>query len=964
MEKDGANLSGQTSQTKDTVCFGPFNLVVGERVLMKAGEPVKLGGRALDVLIALTSRPKEVVGKKDLIAWVWPDVFVEDGSLRFHISTLRKALDEGKDSARYIATVAGRGYSFVAPISRAAVTADRSPAVAVDFEATGFLPPRLARMVGREDGLRTLSAQLAASRFVTIVGPGGVGKTTVAIAVAHNLSETFAGTVLFVDLGMLNHPDMVAVSLASMLGLAVRSDDPTHSLVAYLRDKRMLFVLDNCEHVIEAVAALATHIHLAAPEVNILATSREALRVDGEQVYNLAPLACPPADPGLSAAAVLEYPAAKLFVERAMTSGARLDPNDADAATVADICRKLDGVPLAIELAAGRVQAYGLQQTAALLDKGLTLLWQGKRSAPLRQKTLQATLDWSYGLLSQLERVVLRRLAVFVGQFTIEAALAVVPSPTIDESHVFGAIDSLVAKSMVATRPAGAMMRNRLLDTTRAYVLDLDVDDSELTDLAARHAAYYRRWLEGMRSDWQALSHTADRVARLADLNNVRAALEWCLSREHHARNGVELAATAVPAFLALSLLSECHRWSERAINALDDSTRGGREEMHLQAALALSLMFTHGSSGLALAALERSLAIAEDCGDDLNQLQVLGLLHMFHHRIGDFTSALAYARRSLSLSVAISDPAASSLAHSLLGRTLRHIGDLGGARLALEQALLHPRQPQRKDVIDVGFDHYNFAGIALARTLWSQGCPTQAVERAGETVKDAACRKQPVSLSIALAWAISVYLWTGDHENARKHIDWFTSHAASHSLGPYLALGRGFSGELAIRQGDVKRGVEWLEDCLRNLHATRYELMTVELNIALIQGFVKLDRFAQANALINETISLVETSEDVSHMPELLRVKGGVLLSAPQPRYDEAVACLQNSLEWSRRQTALSFELRAAVDLAAVWNCQGRTDAARTLLLPVYERFTEGHDTADLKAAAHLLARLAPRHL
>jgi predicted ATPase/DNA-binding winged helix-turn-helix (wHTH) protein len=960
VEKDDANLSGRASQTKDTVFFGPFNLAVGERVLMKAGEPVKLGDRALDILIELASRPKEVVGKKDLIARVWPEVFVEEGSLRFHISTLRKALDEGKDSVRYIATVAGRGYSFVAPISRDTAVTGGNPADAVDFDAGSFLPARLARMVGREDGVRTLSAQLAASRFVTIVGPGGVGKTTLALAVAHDLQKGFAGTVLFVDLGMLNQPDMVVAGLTSMLGLSVQSDDPTPSLVAYLRDKKVLIILDNCEHVIDAAAALASCIHLAVPQAHILATSREALRVEGEQVYNLAPLGYPPA-PGLTKTVILDYPAPKLFVERATASGAYLDLNDTDAATIADICRKLDGVPLAIELAAGRVQAYGLQQTAALLDKGLALLWQGKRSAPQRQKTLQATLEWSCRLLSQPERVVLRRLAVFVGQFTIEAALAVVPSRTIDESRVFGAIDSLVAKSMVATRPTGAMMRYRLLDTTRAYVLNLDVDDAELTDLAVRHAAYHRRWREGMRSEWQALSQTADRAPRLADLSNVRAALEWCLSHEDHAQVGVELAASAVPAFLALSLLTECHRWSERAIAALDGTTRGGCEEMHLQAALALSLMFTRGSSTAALAALEQSLTIAEDRGDDLNRLQVLGLLHMFHHRIGDFTRALSYAQRCLSLSTEISDPAASSLAHSLIGRTLRHVGDLSGARFALEQALLHGRQPQRKEVIDVGFDHYNFAGVALARTLWAQGFPAQAAERARETVTDAASRKQPVSLSIALAWAISVYLWTGDHDNARKHIDWFTSHAASHSLAPYIALGRGFSGELAIRQGDVERGVEWLEACLQTLHAIKYELMTVELNIALVQGLVKLRRFADANALTAETIRLVEASGDVSHMPELLRMKGSVLLSASDLNMKEAEACLQQSLEWSRRQTALSFELRAAMDLAEIWSCEGRTDAARTLLRPVYERFTEGHDTADLKAAADMLARLTP---
>src|SRR5580693_5306792 len=481
------------AQAKDVVSFGPFSLVASERLLTREGAPVELGARALDILIALVSRPNEVISKKELLARVWPDVTVEENSLRFHIVSLRKALGDGKNGARYISTLAGRGYCFVAPISRPGDRGDVP--VAANFLHAN-LPSRLMRMVGRDDDVLKVSTQLTASRFVTIVGPGGVGKTTVAITVGHHLIEAFAGVALFVDLGMLSDPKLVATAVASMLGLSVQSDDATPNLIAYLRDKRLLLILDTCEHLIEAVAALASKIFMAAPQVHILATSREALRVEGEHVYRLDPLACPPDDVGLTAAATQAFPATQLFVERALASGARLDLSDAEAAIVVAICRKLDGVALAIELAARRVEAYGLQQTAALLDQRLTLLWLGPRTAPSRQRTLQATLDWSYGLLSELERIVLRRLAAFVGHFTLDAALEVVTSATLDRSTVLSAMDSLIAKSIVATRPVGAMMRYRLLDTTRAYVLEINIDDAESGDLAVRHATYYRRWLE------------------------------------------------------------------------------------------------------------------------------------------------------------------------------------------------------------------------------------------------------------------------------------------------------------------------------------------------------------------------------------------------------------------------------------------------------------------------------------
>ena len=259
---------------RDVISFGPFSLIASERLLVQGGAPVKLGGRALDLLIALASRPNEVIGKRDLIAQVWSDVIVEEGSLRFHIAALRKALGDGKDGARYVATLAGRGYCFVAPVSVLSSRADATATVAATLPGS-HVPTRLMRMVGRADDVQTISTQVAASRFVSIVGPGGVGKTTVAVAVAHDLLQAFAGGVLFLDLGAISDPEMAANSLASMLGLSVQSQDPTPSLIAYLRDKRILLVLDNCEHVIEAAATLTERIFREVPEVHILTTSRE-----------------------------------------------------------------------------------------------------------------------------------------------------------------------------------------------------------------------------------------------------------------------------------------------------------------------------------------------------------------------------------------------------------------------------------------------------------------------------------------------------------------------------------------------------------------------------------------------------------------------------------------------------------------------------------------------------------------
>jgi predicted ATPase len=791
------------------------------------------------------------------------------------------------------------------------------------------------------------------------VGPGGVGKTALAVALAHDLLEAFAGAVLFVDLGMLSDPDLVPMPVASMLGISVQSGDPMPGLIAYLRDKRMLLILDNCEHLIEAAANLATRIFLAASQLHILATSREVLRVGGEHVYKLAPLTLSPDEPGIPATIILECSAIRLFVERAEAGGARFDLSDVNVAILSDICRKLDGVPLAIELAAGRVGAYGLQQTAALLDQRLTLLWQGQRTAPPRQKSLQATLDWSYELLSELERVVLRGLAIFVGTFTLEAALVVVASPAVDRGLVFGAIDSLIAKSLVAARPVGAMMCYRLLETTRAYILEMSIDGTEFIGLAARHATYYRKWLEQDGAKWPALSNAAERAPYLTGLGNVRTALEWCFGSNGNVQIGIELAAAAVPVFLVMSLLNECRRWSERALFALDVSAGGSSEEMHLQAALGMSLMLTEGTSKATREAIDRSLAIAEERGDALNQLRLLSPLHTFLLRVGDFKTALHYAKRGCAVACSSADSAAIASTHYLLGNSLHHTGDLNGARIEFEAALQHGAGSRRIGTAYLSFGHHLQAASALARNFWLQGLPAQAVKRTHQAVNHAASTDLPIPLSIVLSLAVSVFLWTGDLQRAEEHLDWFLSLVETNSLGPYLAIGLGFKGELAIRRGDANSGVESLQACLGKFRAARFEVSTTPSTIPLVQGFTALSRYSDGIALIDETIRRTETNGELIYMPELLRVKGDLLLRMPGPHDDEAQMCFNQSLALSRSQGALSWELRTTTNLAALWRKQGRVDEARGLLAPVYGRFTEGFDTADLRAAKCLLDEL-----
>lgn len=941
-----------------TISFGPFSVLSSERLLKKGGQPIEISARAYDILVILLSQPNEVISKKDLLARAWPDVTVDEGSLRFHMAGLRKALGDGKDGARYITTIPGRGYCFVAPVSRTTTRRHDTPIAAVNFPHAN-LPSHPGRIVGRDDEVLKVTELLLASRFVSVVGAGGVGKTTVAIAVGHHLAKAFANAVLFIDLSMLSDPKLVATAIASTLALSVQSDDAAPGLIAYLRDKRILLILDTCEHLIDRIAALAARIFVAAPQVHILATSREPLQVEDEHILQLDPLACPPDTPTLTAAIAQTYPATQLFLERAAASDAHLGFSDMEAAVAAGICRRLDGVALAIELAARRVGTHGLLQIAELLDQRLGLLWSGLRTAPPRQKTLRATLDWSYELLSEQERRVLRRLAIFVGDFSIEASLEIATSADLPRSIVAPAIDSLLAKSMVTTRPVGTTMCYRLLDTTRAYALEIEIDQAERTGLATRHANYYLRWLNETGTEWATLPTGSERAPYFAALNNGRAALEWCFGVDGNTEIGISLAAAAAPVFLALSLLPECHRWSQQALLVFSEAARGGHDEMRLQAALGLSLIFTRGESETARVAVSRALAIAEDRGDVLDQLRLLGLLHMFHHRIGDFRAAFSYATRSTRVAATVKDPTAVAAAHCILGVTLHHMGDFGAAGVELDSAREHRPGPQRTGKIYLGLDHRSWAGGTLARNLWLQGHPTLAAQLAYESVNEATRAVRPTALSIALNCAITVFFWRGDLESAEEHIDWLMSHSESHSLATFLAVGRGFRGELAIHRGDLERGIETLQGCLRELHTFRYMLLASSFSISLAEGLAESGRFAEGIALLDERIKLDEADRALSYVPELLRLKGRILQSMPERRIDDAETCFWSSLDLSRSQGARAWQLRAATDLAKLLADHGRSKDGRTLLQPICAGFSEGFETTDLKSAEELLATL-----
>src|SRR6266446_2787551 len=759
---------------RQAISFGPFRLLPAQRLLLEDDQPVRLGSRAFDILATLLERPGEVIGKDDLISRTWPKTFVEDVNLKIQVSALRRALGDGQAGRRYIATVPGRGYNFVAPVRFEKPPQAPLPATIASVAAHN-LPVAVTRMIGREETVASLISRLAHERLVTIVGPGGIGKTTLALAAAEAMLAAYENGVWFIDLAPLTDPRLVPRALATVLGLEIHAEDPLPGLAASLPDKRMLVILDNCEHVIEAAAVLAAILLRSTPGISILATSREPLAVAGEREYRLRPLATPSPSPVLTAADALSFPAVQLFLERVSTVIDDFALSDADAPLVVEICRRLDGVPLAIELAAARIEVLGIRGLAAHLDNSLQLLRARHRRAMPRHQTMRAILDWSYGLLSEDEKLLFRRIGVFASAFDLKAAAGITSDADFAPEDVVDRLSDLVAKSLVTVHLDTPVPRFRLGETTRAYALEKLAESGEREQLLRRGAEYVRDRLEHAQPTLEQRP-TADLLVSYGFwVDNIRLALDWAFSPEGDASVGVALTAAAVPVWMHLSLVEECRVRVEQALAALAASSNPDeRLEMRLCATHGALLMIAKGAAATDCgAAWTRALVIAERLDDAEYQLRALRGLWGFHVNSGQDRIPLELAERFLE--VAAQRPASndSLLGQRMIGVSLFLRGDLVGARDRLERVLAeYVASDDRSHTIRFQFDPPVSARVFIAWILWLQGLPDQAIRAADQAVEDARATDHPPSLCYALALsACPIAFLTGDLTAAEQHV-------------------------------------------------------------------------------------------------------------------------------------------------------------------------------------------------
>jgi predicted ATPase/DNA-binding winged helix-turn-helix (wHTH) protein len=940
------------------ISFGPYRLLESQRLLLEGDQPVRLGSRAFDILAALVERAGEVVGKDQLIARAWPQTFVEEANLKIQMSALRRALGDGQGGNRYVITVPGRGYNFVAPVRREK-TLPASPAPLVPSTTPNNLPFALTRMIGRDDEVAALVARLSRERLLTVLGVGGIGKTTVALAVAERMIASCEHGVWLVDLAPLGDPRLVPSTVATVLGLEMRTEDPLGALVAAVRDKRMLLLLDNCEHVIDAAAGLATALLSGAPGVSILATSREPLGVAGEREYHLGPLGGPQPSPRLTAVEAATYPAVRLFVERAAAILEDFTLTDANAVLIGEICRRLDGLPLAIEFAAPRIEVLGIEGLAARLDDSLPLLGMRRRNATPRHQTMQAVIDWSYRLLSEDEQRFFRALGVFSGGFTIEAATAVAMVATKAGIDTLDRLAGLVTKSLVAADVSGTRPRFRLLDTTRACALAKLDESGERERIARCHAEYYRDLFEHAEREVPARPPGEWPDDRAVEIDNLRAAHIWAFGPGGNSATAVGLATAAAPLWLEMSLLSECREWMEAAIARLDDAAAvGTRQEMVLQTTLGYMLMYTQGTTTRARAVLTRACELAESYQSINHQLRILPGLALFCLRFEDFHGALALARRAESIATGSEDAVAISTMNCILALTLFFLGEYAEAftcaRRARDGITTVVRQAQ---VARSGMDYSIFARCIEAQVLWMQGSIDQATEMAGDVLANARAGGHPASLCQAIAWCgCRIPLRLGDVETVEQSIAQLKDVSERNGLGSYYSMALGFEGQLRGRQGDAAAAVRLLRAGLDGLRNAEYENIHTGFLSMLAGVLVEAGNVTEGLATVDETLRRIESTHAFWLMPEALRVKGEAMLLSGEVDRAGAEKCFARSLDIARRQGALWLELRAATSLARLLREQGRSTDAIGCIQPVYERFTEGFGTADLIAAKQLL--------
>jgi len=745
------------------------------RGLYADGVPVVLGTKALDILTALVEAGGHLVTKDELLERVWPGIVVEEHNIQVHVSALRKAL--GGD-AGWIVTVPKHGYRFVGPLGR-------TPAAAEP------LPRPLNRLFGREEDLATIRSLLDRTQLVTISGPGGTGKTRLGLELLHQIGGRYREGAVFVDLSVLEDPSLTVSLVAAALRIEFRGDPPQpEQLARRLKERELLILLDNCEHVLDSVAPLAESILAGAPGISLLATSREPLACLGEQVYRLPPLAVPDDDTA-SPAETIASSAVALLVDRLKAADPHFELTDGAVRAVGGICRRLDGLPLAIEMIGAVALDFGLETMAARLEQPFGLPYSVARTITPRHRSLEATLDWSHALLSPAEQIMLRRLSVFPGLFSLEGGEAVASGDKLPRPACSDLLVSLVRKSLVSIDTA-APLPYRLLETIRTYAAEKLEEAGEQRSVREQHGRYVMAKLKYSTEEWHDTGESIwrDRYAWL--LADLRAALRWSFGPDGNLDLGLVIAGRSWPLWSVLRLAGEGRHWAETAAAALSEETP---HEVAAHVWMAVGNLMPQRSLERAIFALRRAadlFGIVKDAVEHGLALARTGQMLAMHDDVAAAAVALAEARRVLERSTAKRSLGSCAMGFGLLHHARGSPRAEARREFDLARSLFQAADSPRLTVL---------ALCNLADTMWAE----KELETAITTVKDAVdlARREGFShfIGFALGNLAGMLTARGDLDKAlavaRKAMPHCREDENFRWLFPHLALRAAKAGKL-----------------------------------------------------------------------------------------------------------------------------------------------------------------------
>ena len=910
--------------------FDDYEIDIEQRRLTEAGQPLRLGGRAFDILSALVSRAGEVVTKEELIQLVWPTTTVDEGSLRVHLVALRKTL--GERAKQYIETIPGRGYVFLADVRP--TIRDDNIGTCDGHSAIELLhtPPRIPRrLIGRSDFIRSTLELLDTVRLMTIVGPGGIGKTSVAVACAHQLATE--KRVVFIDLAAIadGEGDKLLPSLATQLGLNNFGEEILPGLFAELAKVETVLVFDSCERIVDAAATAAEVLLRGSSTVRILATSREPLRASMERVRYLAPLAFP--TEGQEIDDPVTYPAIELFALLSSLAGSNMDLNEPETLDrAADIVRRLDGIPLAIELAAARSFDMDLPTLHRSVADPIALLRRGRRTAPPRQHTLRATLDWSFTTLSDAEKELLLRLSVFAGTFSPEAALALAATNTSDEEF-HEAFDGLFLKSLVVVTQQGGTFR--LLGTTRDYARQKLAETDYARASAHAHALYCRKRLIDASREWAKMDASLWRAHNSDLVFELRAALVWAFGDDGDEEIAIELAAASNTLWVQFGLIAEQLKVSEKALRLFKG--RGGTDrnvEMKLRMSYGSALYHTMSfeRNVEVLSEFHRVLEIAEETGNFTKLMRAVVGISAIKTSNGDYQDAIDLVQRFRKEF----DVAAPQARSRLLNHNFHYVGDFDSA---MEHATVALSASSDRQLLPPNsgssYDPRIGALCTVVKTHWIQGRYRAARTTLAETLAEASARNHTISTCLFLAASgCPTAFGMGDFGLGAQLLATLLEISTKNSLVRWTEWGLLYKEVLWARE---TRDRQLFAETVNRAKGAPFEnciILAGEL-----AGLPTLDRIAPVGNWCGA---------------ELLRLKGELVVGTA-PVHGRAL--IREGMVLAQRQAAPAFALRCAISLARHAPPDQRADA-RVLLsdaLLSVDQDDSVRDVIDAKALLRL---------